>query len=174
MTRPATSHLYLIALGSNQRHVTHGNPRAVIAAAMTALERVGHLRAISATIRTDPIGPSARCYANAAAVIATDLAPDALLHALKQIERSFGVRRGRRWSRRVLDLDIILWSSGVWPPSRASGREPRGALVIPHQAFRTRAFVLDPAASIAPHWRDPVTGRTIRQLHRRQKTGKAA
>jgi 2-amino-4-hydroxy-6-hydroxymethyldihydropteridine diphosphokinase len=55
----------------------------------------------------------------------------------------------------VLDLDVVLWSGGAWASSR---------LTVPHAAFRTRTFVLDPAATIAPDWRDPLTGLTLRQL----------
>uniref|UniRef100_UPI0015771B8A 2-amino-4-hydroxy-6- hydroxymethyldihydropteridine diphosphokinase n=1 Tax=Sphingomonas bacterium TaxID=1895847 RepID=UPI0015771B8A len=69
--------------------------------------------------------------------------------------RAFGRRRGRRWGARVLDLDIVLWSGGSW-------RSP--GLTIPHPAFRDRRFVLDPMVALAPRWRDPVTGLTIRQL----------
>jgi 2-amino-4-hydroxy-6-hydroxymethyldihydropteridine diphosphokinase len=58
----------------------------------------------------------------------------------------------------VLDLDIVLWSGGPWASER---------LVIPHPEFRSRAFVLAPAAAVAPGWRDPVTGRTLRQLNAR-------
>ena len=78
-----------------------------------------------------------------------------MLAHLKVIERRFGRRRGRRWGARVIDLDIILWSGGAWSSP---------GLVVPHPAFRDRAFVLGPAATLAPGWRDPVTGRTLRQL----------
>ena len=111
---------------------------------------------------TAPLGPSPRRYANAAALIATGLAPGALLHRLKQVERRFGRRGGRRWASRVLDLDIVLWSGGAWS-------EP--GLTVPHIAFRERRFVLDPAAAIAPLWRDPVTGLTLRQLAGRYRRG---
>jgi 2-amino-4-hydroxy-6-hydroxymethyldihydropteridine diphosphokinase len=43
----------------------------------------------------------------------------------------------------------------------------RPALTIPHPLFRTRAFVLDPAVTIAADWRDPIGGATVRQLHAR-------
>ncbi len=55
------------------------------------------------------------------------------------------------------------------PAMLAGGGGPVAApgLVIPHRLFRTREFVLAPAARIAPRWRDPVTGFTVRQLHTR-------
>lgn len=154
---------YLIALGSNVRHHRHGLPPAVLRAALAdlaaggiAVERASHV------LSTAPLGPSPRRYANAAALVATDLDPAALLRRLKAIERRFGRRGGRRWASRVLDLDIVLWSGGAWS-------EP--GLIVPHVAFRERSFVLAPAAAIAPAWRDPVTGLTLRQLAARKPVG---
>ena len=151
---------YLIALGSNVRHPRHGPPRAVLEAALAELERHG-LTVISAasTLETDPIGPSIRRYANSAAVIESELDPPELLALLKRTEHAFGRRPGgQRWRARVLDLDIVLWSGGAFASDE---------LTIPHPLFRERAFVLLPAAEIAPGWRDPLTGRTVRQLRAR-------
>ncbi len=119
------------------------------------LEAVGGVVAASTVIETAPVGPSQRRFANMAAIVATDEPPDALLARLKAIEAAFGRRRGQRWGARVIDLDIILWSGGAWVSP---------GLTIPHPAFRARDFVLRPLAQIAPGWRDPVSGRTIRQL----------
>jgi len=151
---------YLIALGSNVRHVRHGAPREVLRAALDALGEEGlSVVAAAPIIASAPIGPSWRRYANSAALIETDLDPDELLALLKRIERRFGRRAGgKRWGARVLDLDVILWSGGMW-----------GApdLVVPHRSFRERDFVLRPAAALAPDWRDPVGGLTLRQLFNR-------
>ena len=112
--------------------------------------------ALSPTIDSAPLGPARRRYANAAAVVDSFRPPEALLAMLQEVERIFGrKRRGRRWGARALDLDIVLWDGGVW----TSGR-----LTIPHPRFRERAFVLAPAAAIAPDWRDPLSGLTLRQL----------
>jgi 2-amino-4-hydroxy-6-hydroxymethyldihydropteridine diphosphokinase len=114
------------------------------------------LLAQSPTITSRPLGPSQRIYANAAALVETVLDPPALLARLKSIEHAFGRRaRGRRWSSRVLDLDIILWSGGIWSERNLS---------IPHPEFRRRQFVLQPASRIAPQWRDPTCAFTLRQL----------
>jgi 2-amino-4-hydroxy-6-hydroxymethyldihydropteridine diphosphokinase len=151
---------YLIALGSNVRHHRHGLPPAVLRAALAELEDAGLIiERVSHVLATPPLGPSPRRYANAAAVIAADLTPDALLHRLKAIERKFGRRGGRRWASRVLDLDIVLWDGGAWSSP---------GLTVPHIGFRERRFVLEPAAAIAPGWRDPLSGRTLRQLARRR------
>ncbi|MXO59696.1 2-amino-4-hydroxy-6-hydroxymethyldihydropteridine diphosphokinase [Altererythrobacter salegens] len=156
----ATAYRYLIALGSNVRHVRHGSPRRVLAAALQRLQAEGVEVLASATpVETAPVGPSIRRYANSAAVIETDLDPPALLALLKCIERDFGRRSGgQRWRARVLDIDIVLWSGGCFGASD---------LVVPHPLFRERSFVLAPAVRIAPDWRDPVTGLSISQLHAR-------
>lgn len=144
---------YLIALGSNRRG-RHGGPAEEVRAAAVA---IGATR-LSPIITSPAIGPSIRRYANAAALIETDEGPPTLLARMKAIERAVGRRRGRRWGARVIDLDIILWSGGTW-------RSP--GLTVPHAAFRSRAFVLRPLAALVPQWRDPASGLTVRQLHRR-------
>ena len=153
----ASEHRYLVALGSNRRVQGLGAPRAVLAGAVAALAQSGwEVEAVARVIDSAPVGPSLRRYANGAAIIAGDRAPLAALASLQAIERAFGRdRRGQRWGSRTLDLDIVLWSGGTWYGPR---------LAIPHPLFRQRDFVLHPAAQIAPDWRDPVSGLTLRQL----------
>jgi 2-amino-4-hydroxy-6-hydroxymethyldihydropteridine diphosphokinase len=151
---------YLIGLGSNQRHHRHGRPDAVLWAALTALEAEGvTVEVTSPTIASLPLGPSLRRYANAAAILRTDLTPMDLLALLKAVERQFGRRtRGQRWSSRVLDLDILLWDAGPWSSPD---------ITVPHISFRDRRFVLEPARTIAPRWRDPLTGLSVQTLYAR-------
>ncbi|MEC9067373.1 2-amino-4-hydroxy-6-hydroxymethyldihydropteridine diphosphokinase [Pelagerythrobacter marinus] len=159
MTDRPARHRYIVALGSNVRHSVHGPPRAVLAAALDRLARRFRLLAASPVIVSAPLGPSRRRYANGAALVAADIPPPAMLAALQDMERAFGRRRrGQRWGARVLDLDLVLWSGGAFT---APG------LVVPHRAFRGRPFVTGPAAAVAPAWRDPVTGLTLRQLDAR-------
>lgn len=148
---------YLIALGSNQRHARHGSPQAILRAALADLEAQGvAVRSASPVLRSRPLGPSQREYANGAALIETALEPLELLDLLQDGETRFGRRRqGQRWRARTLDLDIVLWSGGGWADDR---------LTVPHPEFRKRAFVLRPAVSITPGWRDPLTGLTIKHL----------
>lgn len=155
-------HRYLIALGSNRRHPRFGPPARVIEAAFADLAARGWMvEAASPVVGSPPMGPSLRRYANAAAIIAGNWPPPEALAALQDVEALFGrKRRGQRWGARVLDLDIVLWSGGAWV-----GLD----LTIPHPLFRTRGFVLGPAASIAPGWRDPVTRLTVRQLAARAR-----
>ncbi|MGL4313393.1 MAG: 2-amino-4-hydroxy-6-hydroxymethyldihydropteridine diphosphokinase [Sphingomonas sp.] len=151
MPMPSQRLLYAIALGSNRRG-RHGRPADEVRAALDAL---GGVKAVSRLIETAPVGPSSRRFINAVAIIASDETPDALLGRAKAIERHFGRRAGRPWGARVIDIDIILWSGGAWSSP---------GLTVPHPAFRDRAFVLRPLADVAPGWRDPLTGLTVRQL----------
>ncbi len=143
--------IYAIGIGSNRRG-RHGTPAAEVRAAIAAL---GDVIATSPIVATPPLGPSIRRFANAAALIGSDEAPPVLLARLKRIEARFGRRRGQRWGARVIDLDILLWSRGSWADRR---------LTIPHVGLASRAFVLTPLVRIAPDWREPIGGRTIRQL----------
>ncbi|MBW8783349.1 MAG: 2-amino-4-hydroxy-6-hydroxymethyldihydropteridine diphosphokinase [Novosphingobium sp.] len=152
---------YLVGLGSNVRHFRFGAPAEVLRAAVHALAQEPGITLVAASpiVASAPLGPSRRRYANAAAIVETALEPPALLARLQSMEARFGRRRrGQRWRARVLDLDIILWSGGPWASP---------GLVIPHPAFRHRAFVLAPAAAIAPTWRDPLSGLSLRQLRAR-------
>ena len=56
---------------------------------------------------------------------------------------------------RTLDLDLVLFGNRILD-------EP--GLVVPHPRFRSRRFVLEPLAEIAPDMVDPVTGKTVREL----------
>ncbi len=146
---------YAIALGSNRRHGHHGAPAAVLRAAVEAIGDLGTIETLSKIRSTPALGPAGRSFANAALILTTALEPPELLRELKSLEARFGRRRGRRWGARVLDLDILLWSEGMWAD---------GSLTVPHPEMRSRAFVLQPLAEIASDWRDPLTGLSIRHL----------
>jgi 2-amino-4-hydroxy-6-hydroxymethyldihydropteridine diphosphokinase len=146
---------YLIAIGSN-RMGRAGRPRDIIGAFIERLDpHWGKPVAASAIQGSAPLGPGVRNYVNAVAAIETTLTPPELLAQLKLIERAHGRRPGRRWGDRVIDLDIIAWSSGIWASAD---------LTIPHPQFRKRRFVLAPLCEIAPDWRDPITGLMARHL----------
>ena len=166
--------IVLIALGSNKPHHRHGPPRRVIEAAVAALAAVGlEVVAASRIHITAPVGPSQRSYANAAVAVAGAPPLPELLRLLKRIEADFGRRRARRWAARVLDLDII-GAGDVVLPSRLRWRSAARGLAVPHRAAAERRFVLDPLAEVAPGWRHPVLGATVRQLRARARRPKAS
>lgn len=158
-------HVYAVGIGSN-KPLGPMRPKEVVTAALRALNASPlKLIARSPLIASRPLGPSARTYANAAALVTSPLPPLAMLDMLQSIESQFHRRRYRRWGARTLDLDLLLWSGGKTHQKR---------LTVPHPAFAQRSFVLEPLAAIAPDWRDPASGLTMRQLAARLKRPKRA
>jgi len=149
--------LYAIAIGSNRPHGRYDRPPQVVEAAIARLDQDFGLFDSSPILLNPAHGPAGRDFANAVALIESDLDPPEVLSRLKQIERDFGRRRGRRWGPRVLDLDLVLWSGGKF-------RSPR--LTIPHPQLEKRGFVLKPLTAVSPYWhvRD---GLNVRQLAHR-------
>ncbi|MEO7277335.1 MAG: 2-amino-4-hydroxy-6-hydroxymethyldihydropteridine diphosphokinase [Sphingomicrobium sp.] len=138
------THLYAIAIGSNRPHGRYGSPPKVVEQAIARLEQEFTLFDASRIILNPAIGVGLRDFANAVAIVESELDPLVMLAALKAIEREFGRRPGRRWAPRVLDLDIALWSGGRWISRR---------LVVPHPQLTYRPFVILPLAAIAASWR---------------------
>ena len=154
-------HLYAIAIGSNRMHGRHGRPAGVVEAAIAELDRRFGLFDASPILLNPAQHGAGRDFANAVALVESDRNPRAMLAELHEIERAFGRRRGKRWSARVLDLDIITWDGG-----KLSSRQ----LDIPHPMLERRAFMLIPLGQIAPAWR--VRG-SLTARHLAHRLGKA-
>ncbi len=160
----------VIAIGSNRPHGRYGRPVDVVRAAVEALGEAGFpASAVSPVLTTRAVGPGGRDYANAAIASSSSLSPPEIVAALKAVERGFGRRGGRRWGARVLDLDLIAWGEGVWPRPLL-WRQSRG-IAVPHRSMHLRDFVLTPVRAIAPDWKHPVIGLTVRQMHSRLRNG---
>lgn len=140
----------LLSLGSNVEPETH--LRAAIAALRARFDDVR----VSAVYRFPAVGYTGPDFLNAAATLRTDLTPAALNDWLHALEDAHGRdRSGPRYSDRTLDIDIVLFDEAV-----LSGA---GNLRIPRDELR-HAFVLRPAAEIAPDWRHPLKGAPLAQL----------
>ena len=150
------THLYAIAIGSNRPHGRYGRPTGVVEAAVARLDEEFGLFDASPIVLNAAHGGAGRDFANGVALVESSASPPEMLCVLKQLEREFGRRRGRRWGPRVLDLDIALWSGGKF--------NSRG-LTVPHKQLPRRDFVLQPLAAVAPGWR--VGASTVRQLAQR-------
>lgn len=148
------THLYAVAIGSNRRHIRFGRPAGVVEAAIARLDADFILFDASPIILNRAVGGAGRDFANAVALVESDLEPATMLAALKRMEQHFGRRPGRRWGERVLDLDLIAWDG-----RRLATR----SLTIPHPRLRERPFVLGPLATVAPAWQID-RGLTPRQL----------
>ncbi|APL93815.1 2-amino-4-hydroxy-6-hydroxymethyldihydropteridine diphosphokinase [Sphingobium indicum] len=155
MAKTSTRHVYALALGSNRALSARLDPPRLLAEAIRRIAELGAVLSVAPVMQTPPIGPTRRVFANGALLVESSLPPEEMLSRLQAIERALGRQRFRRWGSRRLDIDIILWSGGRWN-SRS--------LRIPHPAFRGRDFVLAPLHAIAPGWRDPMSGLSIRHL----------
>jgi 2-amino-4-hydroxy-6-hydroxymethyldihydropteridine diphosphokinase len=127
-----------------------------VEAAIACLDEQFGLFDASPIMLNSALGGAGRDFANAVALVESQLEPPAMLARLKAIERAFGRRPGRRWGPRVLDLDIALWSGGKFSSRR---------LAVPHVELARRDFVLQPLSAVAPDWR--VGPLSVRHLARR-------
>lgn len=150
--------MILIALGSNLPHPQIGPPAAVLDAALDEMTASGlRVLLVSRYFASAPVPASDQpWYVNAAASLETDLSAPELLQSLHRIEAAFGRERGEVNAARVLDLDLLAYGDEV------TGEQE--ALRLPHPRLQERAFVLLPLLDIAPDWRHPVSGRSVREM----------
>lgn len=166
----------LVALGSNLSSST-GSPAATLSDAIEEMARSGlRIARRSRFFHTPCFPPGAGPdFVNAVVRVETRLAPADLLDLLQEIEQAFGRERQARWAARTLDLDLIAVGDLVSPdeatfrywldlPLERQKVEVPNCLVLPHPRLQERAFVLVPAADVAPEWCHPVLKRTIVEL----------
>ncbi|GEP55174.1 7,8-dihydro-6-hydroxymethylpterin-pyrophosphokina se [Reyranella soli] len=127
-----------------------------------ALDELGRrgvvIRQVSPWYRTAPVPASDQpWYVNAVAELEIDLAADALLAQLHEVEDAFGRVRTVPNAARLIDLDLLDFNGEI-----AAGGPGRATL--PHPRMEGRAFVLKPLADLAPDWRHPRTGSSIQAL----------
>jgi len=148
-----------IGLGANLPHDRFGSPRQTLEAALTELARRGvRTVRVSPWYRTAPVPASDQpWYFNAVAEVASKLPANALLAQLHAVEATFGRARTEVNAARPIDLDLLDFKGRI-----ATGG--RGQATLPHPRMTGRAFVLLPLADLAPHWRHPVSGLTVRSL----------
>ena len=141
-----TSERVFVGLGANL-----GDARATLGHALRALAALPDTRlvATSSAYRTAPQDAQGPDFTNAVAELATDLAPQPLLHALQAIELAHGRQRPYPGAPRTLDLDLLLYGQRVIA-------EP--GLTVPHPRLHERAFVLEPLAELAPALLHPTLG----------------
>ena len=124
-----------LGLGSNV-----GGRRENLQAAVDAMPAHGiSVLASSSTYDTEPVGlvldqPS---FLNACVRISTDLGPEGLLDACKEIEAALGrdLEGGVRHGPRPIDVDLLLLGDLVYESER---------LTLPHAETTSRRFVLIP------------------------------
>lgn len=128
-----------LGLGSNL-----GDRRRNLDQAVAALDRAPGIRVtrVSAFRITAPFGVQDQPeFLNGVVEIETDLAPLALLAAVKGIEAELGRTPSYRWGPRLIDIDILLYD-------RLRCKSPE--LTLPHPGILERPFVIEPLAELAP------------------------
>lgn len=148
-------HAAYIGLGSNLE-----NPEHQVRSAITTLgsRRELGLQRASSLYRSAPVGHAEQPdFVNAVALLATELAPEALLDVLLALEKDFGRERSFRDAPRILDLDLLLYD-------KLQTEFP--GLCLPHPRMHQRAFVLAPLVEIAPDCVIPGLGPAAQWLAR--------
>lgn len=129
-----------LGLGSNV-----GDRRGHLEDAVRALPGHGVRVLVSSSVyETEPVGlvPDQRDFYNACLRVETDLAPEELLDACKEVEHELGrPQGGARHGPRPIDVDVLLLGSLQYASRR---------LVIPHAEVRSRRFVLVPLLELDP------------------------
>ncbi|SFN30852.1 2-amino-4-hydroxy-6-hydroxymethyldihydropteridinediphosphokinase [Thioclava dalianensis] len=166
----------LCAMGANLSRGPDG-PEAAVSEALILLKlRHFKLKAISRFWRT-PAFPegSGPDFVNACCILQTNLTPNATLEAFHEVEAELGRARTHRWGARVVDIDLLAYEDRVLPsrqefahwrdlslPDQMLHTPER--LILPHPRLQDRGFVLIPLVEIAPLWRHPVSGRSVREM----------
>jgi 2-amino-4-hydroxy-6-hydroxymethyldihydropteridine diphosphokinase len=149
-----------LSLGSNL-----GDRRGNLNAALSRLQALGQLVAVSSVYETEPVELTDQpWFLNCAVKLDTEKMPKQLLGGILGLEREMGRQRGQKKGPRLIDVDILLFGTSIV--------ETQG-LTIPHPALHQRRFVLEPLAEIAPELRHPVFKRTIRELRDALPPGQA-
>ena len=129
-----------VGLGSNL-----DDPVRQLSGAFKLLQGIPRTRLISQSslYRSSPFGGVEQPdFVNAVAALLTRLHASELLQALQAIETGQGrVRAGVHWGPRILDLDLLVYSTQIIDDE---------TLTVPHPGIAVRNFVLLPLGEIAP------------------------
>ncbi len=162
---PWRQNTVVLLLGGNE-----GDREALVLEAVRLLqERVGAVACVSGLYETAPWGfASEQNFLNLAVVVDTDLAADAVLRTVLEIELLLGRHRDahpyehptrpqdkQSYSDRPIDIDVIFYNGSVIDTP---------ALQVPHPRLQERRFVLKPLCEIMPDFVHPTLHKTMVDL----------
>ncbi|MBN2364025.1 2-amino-4-hydroxy-6-hydroxymethyldihydropteridine diphosphokinase [candidate division WOR-3 bacterium] len=84
--------------------------------------------------------------------VRTPLTPIALLSIISEIENKIGRDRLKRWSPRIIDIDIIDYNGWIYADNR---------LILPHPRFDSRPATVIAMLEINPDWKHPLKKRAL-------------
>lgn len=176
ITRTVHSNLHLVALGSNATEREHSNVQ-LLKQAVAEIKAEGLVTLRLSRLFSTPAFPAGAGpdFVNAALVVESPLPPEGVLAILHRVEARMGRVRRERWGQRVIDLDLLASGDRVLPdeaalrdwmalPLAEQMRRAPDRLILPHPRMHERGFVLVPLADVAPDWRHPLTGQSVREM----------
>lgn len=145
----------IVLFGSNM-----GDKEAVFSQACLLINnRCGRIVKVSSSFESEPWGFEAEeWFLNRVIVVETELAPEALLRELLDIERELGRVRHPEilgYSSRTADLDLLYYGNRVINTD---------VLTVPHPRLHLRRFALVPLCEVAPDFVHPIFGKTQEEL----------
>lgn len=87
--------------------------------------------------------------------VQTALPPEGVLRVVHEIERKMSRLRLFPNSPRTIDIDVLFYNNLVMDTAN---------LTVPHPRLHERGFILVPLTEIAPAFRHPSSGLTVRKM----------
>jgi 2-amino-4-hydroxy-6-hydroxymethyldihydropteridine diphosphokinase len=144
--------LAFLSLGSNIR------PEENLPKAVEMLAHTSRLVAVSTVWETLPLGITNQPnFLNAATLVETDHSAKTFKReVIRWIEDELGrMRSGDKFGPRPIDIDIMLFNDQIFELDNHH---------IPDPELLERPFVAIPLAELAPNYRHPETGQTLRDI----------
>ena len=140
--------MILIALGSNLKSETYGDPIENCYKSIELLEKRFELEKVSNFYETEPIPKSNQAmYVNGVVSVKTNFSPKKILSELMNIEKIFKRVRHLKNESRVIDLDLLCYNELILQHKN---------LQLPHPRMHLRRFVMQPLCDINKEWEHPL------------------
>jgi 2-amino-4-hydroxy-6-hydroxymethyldihydropteridine diphosphokinase len=147
-----------ISIGSNIQPEKH------LPLAIPQLRQVGKILRTSRVYQNPPLNrPEQADFLNAAVLLETNFDPLEIHDQLRMIEARLGrVRTDNKFAARKIDLDLCLLGDKIMDTLQ---------ITLPHPDLLIRDYLAIPISELAPDFRHPVSGETLRQIANRLRLG---